>query len=86
VSRNGDFVERQWRYVKRFMLLVPVWILLIAAFNIWDDSKGGQPLQWYTVAYPIGMIAFASVIFLFMRLIFKFVRRYVEHEDKRPKR
>jgi hypothetical protein len=86
VSIDRDFVERQWRYTKRFFVFFPFWRLLIAGINIWTDLDRGNPLDWRDAVYPAGMASIALLLYIFMKVIFKVVRRYVDHQDKRSQK
>lgn len=82
MSKRLDFVELQWRRTKRIFAIVPFWILLIFSINVWQDAQAGRPFNPNELLYAGGMIAASTAVFLFAYLIFKFVRAYVQHEER----
>ena len=64
------------------MRLFPFWIALIAGINIYDDASKSRPFNWTNLWAAFGMLVFAGFLYLIMRLIFKLVLRYTEHDDR----
>ena len=54
---------------------------MIAGLNIWSDFREGKSFSWNNLLAALGMLVFAGILYLFMRLIFKFVIRYTDHSD-----
>ena len=77
-----DFIEGQWRATRWVLSLFPFWVALIAGLNIWSDYNSGQAFDWDNLLYPLGLIAFGGVLYLWMRLIFKFLRSYAKRKDE----
>ncbi len=74
MSQTSKFIDRQWRVVKLFTKIFPVFILLITAINIWDDAKNGKPFDSTHLVYAVGFLLWLGVVYFFTKLIFKFVR------------
>ncbi|ABF53122.1 hypothetical protein [Sphingopyxis alaskensis] len=81
--KTSDFVEKQWRASIWFLKIFPFFILLIVVINIWHDADQGKPFDWMHIVYGIGFLFFTCVLYVFMRLIFKFVRAKVQHDERR---
>jgi len=82
--KQRDFIEKQWRISVRFLKIFPFFILLIAGINILQDARAGKPFDWMHLAYGAGFIAFAGVLYIFMRMIFDFVRAVSDYQERRP--
>ena len=81
---KSDFVEKQWRASLRFLKIFPFFILLIIGLNVWHDAKQGEPLDWMHFVYGAGFLLWTGILYIFMRLIFKFVRAKVRHDERQP--
>lgn len=81
--KKSEYVEKQWRASVRFLKIFPFFILLIVGINIWHDAEAGKPFDWMHLVYGLGFIVWAGILYIFMRLIFKFVRAKVLHDEHR---
>lgn len=81
--KKSDYVERQWRASVRFLKIFPFFILLIVGINIWQDAGAGESFDWMHLVYGLGFILWGGILYIFMRLIFKFVRAKVLHDERR---
>lgn len=81
--KTSDFIEKQLRASVLFLKIFPIFILLIVGMNIWYDVDRGKRFDWMHIAYGMGFIAFTGVLYVFMRLIFQFVRAKVRHDERR---
>ncbi|BBB12295.1 hypothetical protein [Sphingopyxis sp. FD7] len=80
--KKSDFIEKQWRISVRFLKIFPFFILLIVAINILQDARAGQPFDWMHLAYGAGFIVFTGVMYIFMRMIFDFVRAISDYHER----
>lgn len=83
MNKRSNFVESQWRWTKRFAVFFPFWVLLILGINIWQDAQASEPFDPQNLLYTAGIIAFSIVVLLFNWLIYKSVRSFVRHEERR---
>ncbi|MCA0209242.1 MAG: hypothetical protein LCH74_09290 [Proteobacteria bacterium] len=81
--KKSDFVEKQWRASVRFLKIFPFFILLIIGINIWHDTKAGKAFDWMYLVYGTGFLLWTGFLYIFMRLIFKFVRAKTLHDERR---
>jgi hypothetical protein len=64
----------------KFVLMMGTFVI---GLNIWDDASQGQPFDWIHIAYGFGFFAFAGILYIFMRLIFKFVLAKTLHDERK---
>ncbi len=69
--------------MKRFFIIWPFWCALIIGINIWNDATNGLSFNWRNFGFGVGIMLFGGVVYTFSRLIFKFTRAYVEHDESR---
>ncbi len=78
-----DFVERQWRASLRVLKTMPFLLFFIIGYNSWRDHEAGKPFDWTSVPVAAGFLLFLGFMYVFMRLIFKFVRAKALHDERR---
>ena len=83
MSKNVDFVKRQWRWTRRFAIFYPFWIALILGLNVWQDATKGEPFDWKQLWLALGMIVFGGLVYLFCSLIFRVVLAKATHDERR---
>lgn len=81
--KKSEYVEKQWRTSVRILKIFPFFILLIIGTNIWQDAHAGKPFDWMYLVYGAGFLLWTGVLYIFMRLIFKFVRAKTLHDEHR---
>ena len=81
--KKSEYVEKQWRASVRFLKIFPFFILLIIGINIWQDADSGKPFDWMYLVYGAGFLLWTGILYIFMRLIFKFVRAKTLHDERR---
>ncbi|MES2754066.1 MAG: hypothetical protein V4659_05330 [Pseudomonadota bacterium] len=74
MNKKVQFIDRQWRMMKWFFIVWPFWCAMILGLNIWDDANAGRPFNWTNFASGLGIALFGGVVFMFGRLIFRFLR------------
>lgn len=79
-----DFVDKQWRASLRMLKVMPFVLFFIVGYNSWRDYQAGRPFDWVYVPVTVGFLLFLGFMYVFMRLIFKFVRAKAQH-DERPR-
>ena len=81
--KKSEYVEKQWRASVRFLKIFPFLILLIIVFNIRHDAREGKMFDWMHLVYGAGFVLWTGFLYIFMRLIFKFVRAKTLHDEQR---
>lgn len=81
---KSEYVEKQWRTAVRFLKIFPIFIAIIVGMNIWQDAQADRPFEWMHLVYGLGFLLGIGVLYIWMRLIFKFVRAKVLHDEQRP--
>ena len=80
---KSEYVDKQWRVSARFLKIFPFFIMLIIGINVWHDAQAGKAFDWMYLVYGAGFILWTGFLYLFMRLIFKFVRAKTQHDERR---
>lgn len=83
MTKNSMFVQNQWQWT---MLLLKLGLTLgafVIGLNIWDDASQGRPFNWMHIAYGFGFLGFACILYIFMRLIFKFVLAKALYDERK---
>ena len=78
-----DFIERQWRECVRLFKIFPFIFAMIIGYNYWREYEAGLPFDWMNLANGAGFLLFLGFLYVFMRLIFKFVRAKALHDERR---
>lgn len=69
--------------MRLFFIVFPAWIALIVGVNIASGPVESGGTAWEQVGYGLLMLLGAAAIFAFQWLIFKFVRSYAAHSDRK---
>ena len=78
-----DFIQRRWRSSMRILAIMPFVLAAITGFNIWNDLEQGRPFDGMHLLYFAGFMLWIGFMYIFMRLIFKFLLARARHEEKR---
>ena len=76
-----DRLERSWRRTRVFFWIFSFGIALIVGINIASgpEASGGSALR--QLGYGLLMLVGATIVVGFNWLIYKFMRRWAQHED-----
>jgi hypothetical protein len=78
-----DFIHKQWRECIRLFKIFPFIFALIIGYNSWREYEAGLPFDWMNLIYFTGFLIFLGFLYVFMRLIFKFVLAKTLHSERR---
>jgi cytochrome b subunit of formate dehydrogenase len=83
VTTNTQVVRKLWTWTVWSLIFALVMIFVVTGLNIWGDANRGKPFDWRHVMYAVGFVAFSGVMYVFMRLIHKFVLAKSLHDERR---
>ena len=83
MSKRLRYIDAQWRWMRRFFVVWPIWCALIIGINIWDDASNGRSFNWQNLFFGVSIAAWGAVVYFFARLIHRFVRgTYADGDDR----
>lgn len=77
-----DRARRTWRRTIWHLRIVLFSVVPIIAYISWKDHAEANSFNWTNVWAGFGFLVGIGMLYLFMRLIYKFLLRFAEHRDR----